>query len=238
MWIDNITLIISVLTLLISAVSCLITIKQNYKEIQLKKETMQKIKIDLKLLEDEFREKKNDDIGIYLKRLSNMIKVIYPKSTTTISVKFIRKIDENNLLDSEVITWVTYPGQKYDVQEFNRIKENADIYSIVNGSREYFFVSDLKKYSALTPYLNSEQHFAQEYNTSIVVPIQKERKEKEDIIGFLCINSPQRLGNVKKNKTLIDIIKTAASLFYDYLMENRLNQEAISIKNDIVTHGR
>lgn len=229
MWGDNIMFITSALTLLLSIISCMTTIRNYFQEIQRKKVEVEKLRIELRLLEKELNEKKNEDVGSCLKRLTDLIEEIYPKSNANISVKLVRKSDKSNPSNSEVITWVTYPKKKHNIQAIQKIKENTDFNSIVKDSREYFFVSDLKKYSALKTYSNAEKHFIQEYSTSIVVPIQKENKETEDIIGFLCITSPQKLGNVKKNKKLVDIIKTSASLLYDYLIENKQKQEAITI---------
>lgn len=224
---DNITLIVSFIALLVAVMSSLITFR---KHLLLEDIKLRKIDINLKLLEKELKDKKSKDIELYLEKLTSIIKEIYPKSNSIISIKLVEKSDKQNPSESEVITWVSYPNKKYNVKMTYRIKDNTDFNSIVKNSKEYFFVSDLKKYSALKKYVNSDRHFMQEYNTSIVVPIQKNSKGNEDIIGFLCINSSQKLGNVKKNKKLMDIVKSAASLFYDYLTENKLTKEAITIK--------
>ena len=232
MWNDNITLILSAFTLLLTTISCLTTTKQYFKERQSKKKELRKLKIDIKLLENEFKENKNVTVEKFLERLTDIIEELYPRSNITISIRLIRNSNKNNPEDSEVITWITYPNKNYNIKTNYKIKDTTDFYSIVKHSREYFFVSDLKKYCALATYINAERHFLQMYNTSIVVPIQKTNKEKEDIIGFLCITSPQKLGNVQKNKTLVDIVKVTASLFYDYLTKNELNQDTITIKNN------
>lgn len=234
MWNDSITIIISFFSLVFSVMSCLTTIRQYYRERQFQKEEFHKIKIDLDLLEDEFKEGKNVHLDFYLKRLGDIIGEIYPKSNANISVKLIRKGDKINPSNGEVVTWMTYPQKKIDIQTTYKIKENTDLYSIVKDYKGYFFVSDLKKYSALKTYLNEERNFIQKYNTSIVVPIQKRDDEKENIIGFLCITSSKKLGNVKKNKKLIDIVQSMASLFYDYLVDNKLNQETITIKRNLM----
>lgn len=81
----------------------------------------------------------------------------------------------------------SYPDEEYNIKISYRIKDNTEFNSIIGKNKEYFFVSDLKKYSVLKPYINTNQYFMEKYNTSIVVPIQKESKEKEDIIGFYVL---------------------------------------------------
>lgn len=173
---------------------------------------------------------KSDSEQIYLKKLSELINEIYPECNVTISVKLIVKSNKSNPPDSEVISLASYPDEGYNTKIPYRIKDNTEFNSIVGKNKEYFFVSDLKKYSVLKPYVNTNQYFTEKNSTSIVVPIQKESKEVEDIIGFLCINSMQKMGDVKKNKKLIYIVKFIASFLYDYLIENKLNQEEIILK--------
>lgn len=223
---DNITLIVSFISLLVAVMSSLITFR---KHLLLENIKLRKIEINHKLREEELKYKKSKDIELYVEELASRIKEIYPKSDSAISIKLVEKSYKQNPSESEVITLV-YPNKKYNIKMPYKIKDNTDFNSIVKDSKEYFFVSDLKKYSALKKYVNSDRHFMQEYNTSIVVPIQKNSKGNENIIGFLCINSSQKLGNVKKNKKLMDVVKPTASLFYDYLTENKLVQEAITIK--------
>jgi len=230
MWKDSIALIISALTVLLSAISCVTSIRQYIKEVRLRKVERKKLKIQIELLEESIKEKKYIGIEMHIKSLIKIIGEIYPKSETAISIKLIRKSDKSNVENSEVVTLITYPEKRYDMQKIYKIKENTDFCLIVKDSREYFFVSDLKEYSASKTYYNQNKHFIQCYNTSIIVPIQKTVKDKDDIIGFLCVMSPLKLENVKKNKKLIDIVKLTASFFYDYLKENKLNQEAIVIK--------
>ncbi len=241
MWNDNITIIISVIALLISLIDVLRNYKKDYsnllceiKDIKAREKELYKMKVEIKNLELELGEKyikqlRDNTIKVYLKKLSEMINQIYPKSNCTISIKLINKSDEKNPLESEVVTWVSYPEKNHNIKMNYTIKDNTDFSSIVNDKKEYFFVSDLKEYHAISKYTNIDHHFMEKYNTSIVVPIQN-AKGNIEIIGFLCVNSHKKLGNVKKNRAMVDIIKATTSIIYDYLKENKLSKEAIFIK--------
>lgn len=80
-------------------------------------------------------------------------------------------------------------------------------------------------------YKNENQSYIQKYNTTIVYPIRKKGKDKKyDTIGFLCVDSPQKLNNVKKNEKVLSLVETAASIIYDFLSQNKDKQEILSIK--------
>ena len=229
--IDNITLIVSAIALIVSVISSLITYKNKYfQEKLLEKNKLRKKVIYIKSFENKFKNEKTKDIEQYLELITSIMKEIYPQSNSIISIKLVEKSNNQNPSESEVITWLSYPQIRYDVKRCYKIKDNTDFSSIVKENKEYFFVYNLKKYSVLKEYINSDRYFIQNYNTSIVIPIQKMSKQNEAIIGFLCIDSTQKLGNVKKNKKIIDIAKSAAELFYDYLIENKLTREAIEIR--------
>lgn len=235
---DDIVVLISIMALVVSVINMFmvwmrfIRINMESKSMYIKRTIkFQKLQTELEK-EKRALYSKRDKEQIYLKKLSEIINEIYPECNATISVKLIAKSDRSNPSDSEVISLASYPDEEYNIKISYRIKDNTEFNSIIGKNKEYFFVSDLKKYSVLKPYINTNQYFMEKYNTSIVVPIQKESKEKEDIIGFLCVNSMQKMGDVKKNKKLIHIIKSIASFFYDYLVENKLNQEEIILKKE------
>lgn len=221
---EYITIVVSLLAFFISIINSFKIFKQilSYRELR----DVHRGELILKSLENELKNEKGKDAEVYLEKTTSMLKEIYPKCSFTISVKLVEKSDKQNPSDSEVITWISYPKQKYNVKMSYKVKDNTDFSSIVDESKKYFFVSDLKEYSALKEYKNSDRNFLQEYKSSIVVPIQK----NENILGFLCINSSDNLGNVKKNRKLVDVVKPVTSLFCDYLIENQLAQEAITIK--------
>ena len=223
---DDIMLILSYVAILLSVISYVITFKRNLRQ----EKELHKIESEIKLFEREFKYNKNENVETYLKGLTYTIKELYPNMDFTISIELVGKCNAQNPSESEVVILDSYPDKEYNMQMYYRIKDNIDLSSIVKDSKAYFFVSDLHKYDALKNQVNINRDFLQRYNTSIVVPIQKNDKENEKIIGFLCIRSSQKLGNVKKNRKLMDVVKLAASRIYDCLKENELIQETIKIK--------
>lgn len=237
MWIDNATIFLSCIALLVSLINLLIEFRVRSKERHLdiwnKIKELEKTKIEIKKLKLEGKDivyLQNNNIETYLRKVVEMIKGIYPESDPNVSIKLISKNNAKELLDGQVMTWYTYPDKSNNIKMTYNIKENTDFSSIIKDSSEYFFVSDLKKYNALNSYFNENKDFIQQYNTSIVVPIQKKDKNGEDVIGFLCIDSREKLGNVEKNRSIIEIVKSAASNLYEYLSQNGLREEVYSIK--------
>lgn len=233
MWNDNITIILSVVALLIPAINLLSTYIKYIQELQ----NLHMINMNLKNLKFEFAVKNNMDlksksIDIYLNMISTTLNKIYPQNTFAVSIKLVNKSNTEDPLESEVITLASYPNKTDNIKPIYKIKNNTDLSTIVRYNNEYFFVSDLKEYSVLNSYINENSHYIGNYNTNIVCPIQKSNKDSEDIIGFLCVDSPQKLNDVKKNKKIIDLIQLTASLVYEYLTENKLRQEVISIKDN------
>lgn len=237
MWSDNITIIISVVALLVPAINLLLsTCIKHIQELQNQTLELSKINMNLKNMKFELDVKnimdlKINSIDIYLNMISTTLNEIYPQNTFTVSIKLVSKSNTENPLESEVITLASYPNNIDNIKPIYKIKNNTDLSTIVRDKNEYFFVSDLKEYSVLNSYINENRHYIGNYNTNIVCPIQKSNKNSEDIIGFLCVDSPQKLNDVKKNKKIMDIIKSTASLVYEYLTENKLQQEVISIKD-------
>lgn len=220
---NNITFILCILCFVFSLLTSLSELKQYLNNMI---ESLQ----DYRLITD-FKYKKLDEKGgidNYLKLMIDTIKVLYPKNTFTASVKLVSKSSTENPLESEVVTLASYPSTMYKIKPTYKIKNNTDLSTIVKDNKEYFFVSDLKRYSNLNKYKKEIRNSIDNYNTCIVFPISK---DGDEIIGFLCINSPQKLNNVKKNRKLRDIVKVSASHSYDLLIDNKLRQEAISKKN-------
>lgn len=221
---EYITIVVSLLTFFISIISSVEIFQQIFS--YRKSREVHCGELSLKSFENELKNAKGKDAELYLEKITFILKEIYPKCSFTISVMLVEKSDKQNPSDSEVITWISYPKQKYNIKMSYKVKDNTDFSSIVDERKKYFFVSDLIEYNALKGYKNSDRNFLQEYKSSIVIPIQKD----ENILGFLCINSSDNLGNVKKNRKLVDVAKSVTSLFCDYLIENKITQEAITIK--------
>lgn len=229
---DNITILLSFIALSVSLINLSTTFRHSQKLLDKLKEKF-KIILDsndlmLEVNGSDSTNSKDIKIDTYLEGITRIINEIYPKSAFVVSIKLISKTNMENPLESEVVTWALYPNNDNSIPIEYKIKNNSDFSSIIKDNNKYFFVSDLKKYSALTSYTNESSHYIEKYNTSIVCPIQK----NNFIIGFLCVDSPQKLNNVKKNKKLIDFINFAASLAYKYITERKLNQETIATGNN------
>lgn len=229
---DNLSIIISIIALvfsLLSIIPMMIRNIEDYKEFKLNinkikymestLETSKKIHFSQFILED------------YTKELLEKISKIYPKAILNVSIKLVKSADIEKPEESKLFTWFSYPQQIPSEQNLYTIKNNTDYYALVKNNGKFFFVSDLKKYSALNSYKNESIDYLQRYNTTMVFPIRKRRKDKKyDIIGFLCMDSPQKLNNVKKNEIVINLLEMAASVIYDFLEKNKDEQEIFSIK--------
>lgn len=233
MSIENLSIICSMLALSISIINILSTLCDIKSRITCKRISI-KIKSEKKM-NAYFQTYKNgiEDIHDYLKSLSHMTNLIYPKCFVRISIKLISKSDNDSPSKSEIVTWVSYPEDTDESKVSYKyiIRDNTDFSSIVINKNKYFFVSDLLKYSALNSYVNQNYNWFSEYNTSIVFPIQYSDSNSENIIGFLCLTSPQKLSNVKKNRHLIYLMKKSATMLYKYLDENEFKKQIISIRD-------
>lgn len=55
-----------------------------------------------------------DDIMVYMKIVSDVIKSFYPKTTCTISIKLISQRNLENPINSKVVTWAAYPYNEFN----------------------------------------------------------------------------------------------------------------------------
>lgn len=230
--IDNLSIIISIIALcfsLLSSIPMIIRNIRDYKEIKLNFNIIKKMELTLETSEKiDFSQFNVED---YTKELLEKINKIYPKAIFNVSIKLVKSVDIEKPEESVLYTWFRFPQQMQGEQNLYTIKNNTDFRALIENNGKFFFVSDLKKYSAFRNYKNESQNYLQRYNTTMVFPIRKKGKDKKyDTIGFLCIDSPQRLNNVKKNEKVISLVKTAASVIYDFLEQNRDKQEIFSIK--------
>lgn len=230
--IDNLSIIISIIALSFSLLNTISMITRNvrdYKELKANFNIIRKI--DLALETSEKIDFSRFNVEDYIKELLEKINKIYPKAIFNVSIKLIKSIDIEKPEESILYTWFKFPQQMQIEQNLYTIKNNTDYRSLIESNGKFFFVSDLKNYSAFTNYKNESKNYLQRYNTAMVFPIRKKGKDKKyDIIGFLCVDSPQRLNNVKKNEKVISLVETAASVIYDFLNQNKDMQEIFSIK--------
>lgn len=230
--IDNLSIIISIIALcfsLLSSIPMIIRNIKDYKEIKLNFNIIKKMELTLETSEKiDFSQ---FNVENYTKELLEKINKIYPKAIFNVSIKLVKSVDIENPKESILYTWFRFPQQMQSDQNLYTIKNNTDFSSLMENNSKFFFVSDLKKYSAFEIYKNENRNYLQRYNTTMVFPIRKKGKDKKyDIIGFLCVDSPQRLNNVKKNEKVISLVKMAASVIYDFLDQNKDKQEIFSIK--------
>ena len=226
---DNMNIILAIIALCVSIISNILMISRNaikykkmkmdFKDIKLILETSEKIDLG------------QFDIEDYSKELIEKISKIYPNAIFSLSIKLVKNVDKEKPEESKIFTWFRFPQQGQREENLYTIKNNTDFYTLIEECGKFFFVSDLKKYSALVDYKNENQSYIQKYNTTIVYPIRKKGKDKKyDTIGFLCVDSPQKLNNVKKNEKVLSLVETAASIIYDFLSQNKDKQEILSIK--------
>ena len=91
--IDNITLIVSAIALIVSVISSLITYKNKYfQEKLLEKNKLRKKVIYIKSFENKFKNEKTKDIEQYLELITSIMKEIYPQSNSIISIKLVEKL--------------------------------------------------------------------------------------------------------------------------------------------------
>lgn len=202
---------------------------RDYKELKLNFNIIKKIDLTLEMSEKiDFSQ---FDVEDYTKELIEKINEIYPKAIFNVSIKLVKSVDIKKPEESILYTWFRFPQQMQGERNLYTIKNNTDFRALIENNGKFFFVSDLKKYSAFTNYKKESKNYLQRYNTSIVFPIRKKGKDKKyDIIGFLCVDSPQRLNNVKKNEKVICLVETAASVIYDFLNQKKDKQEIFSIR--------
>lgn len=174
-----------------------------------------------------------DNIDACFKILVERIQKIYPKIKVRVSVKLIEGLGDNTTCKSLVYLWHSYPESNYDDGIKYVIENNTDFNSIIQNKREYFFVSDLKEFSAISQYKNSSKNFLYNYNSSIVCPIcKKEKGQIYDIVGFLCVDSPQKLNNVENNERIIKLIEVTASILYEYIIKNKDNSNFLTVRQE------
>lgn len=236
MLLENISIILAVVSLLISIIN-IIVLKFKSKSDSEKLYNGKKYFLSRKTAVAPFLTEiktKNLSTEGYLKVLFNGIEALYPNSKIRLSIKIIKERNIKKPEESKVVTWITYPQRGIISSDLGiyTIKNNTDLYSLYIKNNNYFLVSNIKEFIAFKNYKNEERHFSEKWNSVIVVPIQQteESKDVDSIIGFLCISSLQDFNNVKKNKNLIELIKIVANKLYDNLQKEIPITEIV--KND------
>lgn len=218
------TISLSLITLIISSITSII-ISAKLKEmpfIKSKKEIEKKIEQNNYNLMELTKKSSNKSFGAlntvkYLEQMRSIFNMIYPSANFVISIKVIY-YNEKNMLNSTVKDWININDKcNYlrDLKTYN-IKDNTDLYSVFINKSGYFFVSDVKEYENIAGY-KTENPYYMYFNTSIVYPICN--KTRKEYLGFLCVNSNQKLNNSKKNEMLMRILEKTAAGFY-FVLKN------------------
>lgn len=104
------------------------------------------------------------------------------------------------------------------------VSQNTEYNVIIKEKYKYFFVTDLDNYNEkVSKYENSDSEWKYKYNTSIVFPVKTEDIDSTKLIGFVCINSPQKLKKERNNDFLIKFIKETSDSIANHILWYRNN---------------
>lgn len=232
-----------ILSLTSAFISFLITFVLDFKYLRNVRKNLIEFKIDKIRLEKELRTKliKTDESSIedYLVLLNTKIKELYPDIALSIKVLLVKSLNESDPTQSKVYIRYAYPHQEKGCKAIYTIAKNTDFSAIVSQKNDFIFISDIKAYDTVSSvgYKTEDLSFKKQYNTTIVFPIRDEKPNGKNVIGFVCIASPQKMNNTKKNKELMGFMDIAASGL-SKLLRHMESQKVLSALSSIdVTHG-
>lgn len=220
------------LTIAISLITGVISLFMSIRMAIKSKNEYLKIKITKKYLSNCIKEI-NENSKIYSKQLDDIdevkmglhwycysiidiLKDIYPKCNFSVSIKMFR---------DDTVDTILRAGDELFIDEGKQlVSQNTEYNVIVKEKYKYFFVTDLDKYNEkVSKYENSDSEWKYKYNTSIVFPIKTEDRESTKLIGFVCINSPQKLKKQRNNDLLIRLIKETCDSIASHILQYRNN---------------
>ena len=205
---EHITIIMSIVSLLTSLINLIISkIDDEHSPKMILNKKIDKISI----------EKSNkitdvNDAKEYLSYLSSTINKMYPKANLEISIHILKK-NPSKIEESVVEHWISFPS---DEQAIYKVKNNTDFNSILVENNKYFFVTDLNEYESLSNYVNENPDYTK-WQTTIVFPIKNEEVDSSEIVGFLCVVSPEKFNNVKNNKKIISTFSKVSKLLSEVI---------------------
>ncbi|MDZ7725717.1 MAG: hypothetical protein U5R06_23545 [candidate division KSB1 bacterium] len=159
------------------------------------------------LIENDISNKELNEISYELiSSLDNYVNIInklHPNSRINASLQLL--VNENN--KANVVTFARDSKSARNRETFKYsypISENTAFNSIISEKKEYFFSNNFDKPSD-TIYNNSNNNdWILPYKSTFVLPIKKKSKENaEEIFGFLCVDSENR---IEKDTALFDDI--------------------------------
>lgn len=211
--IDDLSIILSLTTLFISFLTYLLNVWTSSSfHRDLIEFKIDKLKL-AKELKVELRENNKNSIENYLVFLNEKIKELYPDIVLSIKVLLVKNIDKRDPAQSTVYVRYTYPHREKDRDIVFKIANNTDFSAIVTQKNEFIFISGIKEYDKVSSlgYISEDLNFKKKYNTVIVFPIQEEKGKNRSVIGFVCVASPQRMNNIKKNEELMGFMDIAVN---------------------------
>ena len=198
-------------------ISFLITLILDFKYLRNTRKDLVEFKIDKIRLEKELRstlvKTGESSIEDYLVLLSAKIRELYPDIVLSIKVLLVKSLNEIDPTQSKVYIRYAYPQQEKGCKVIYTIAKNTDFSAIVSQKNDFIFISDIREYDTVSSvgYKTEDLSFKKQYNTTIVFPIRDEKPNGKNVIGFVCIASPQKMNNTKKNGELIGFMDIAAS---------------------------
>ncbi len=215
----------SIIISVVSVVASIINLTINKKHIQaIKNDSLERKNIIVRKKNkiEGYREVKKQ-----LQTLSDYVEKVYPSSKAKISIHILKK-NATKLEDSIVEHWISLPsGKEYEYI----VKNNTDFNSLLIGKNKYFFVSDLSEFESISDYNNENPNY-NNWQTSIVFPI-KNNINNEEIVGFLCLVSPEKFNDVRKNKRIISIFSKMADLLGEAIISKLNSSKKQNVKKQI-----
>ena len=188
---EYMSIVISSVSVLAALINLIVSVRynQHIRHVSLEEKHKNKTMIKNSKITNESEVKK------LLSHLSEFIKKLYPLAPTKISIHILKK-NTLKIEDSIVEQWISYPS----AAEYEYIvKNNTDFNSLLVENNKYFFVSDLSEFESLSNYINENPKYTN-CQTTITFPIKNNKSINSEIIGFLCVASPDKFNNVKNNK--------------------------------------
>jgi len=206
---EMLSITLSLVSLIISLLAWIISFLESRKQNHICCNLQSSIKITIKN-----RTHIDSDMPEILKYVDDILHSLYPKAKFQISIKVLVKND--GLSDSFVKTFITYYNNhtSYSESALTPVKESFDLNAILYNKKRFFFVSDIEEYGKFNASDFGPYSFTP--NSSVIVfPIKKEHPlNSESIIGFLCLSSPEKLDNPKKNEILMKQLARISSKLY------------------------
>jgi hypothetical protein len=215
---DNLSLIISILTVVLGIIANIINFFKSKKTLIFKKKEINKLTIHYlsslmnittaNLINETKAKNVITEFNFFLKEL-------YPNIKFNISIICFYTDKRENNIENWISNENICDNKKSD---FYNIINNKEFYSMLN-SKKYFFVSDINLLNTIIPYTNITNNCMNHWNSLIFYPIQDNKKNIT--LGSLCIRSQERLNDTKKNKILISLSKQTADAFYPLLLKKQ-----------------